>query len=267
LSSSAALEVATATLLEAVTGRDLDPHEKARICRQAEHEFAGVPCGLMDQLASSLGDEAGALLIDCRSERVRVIPFSDPSVSVLICNTGVKHALADSAYARRRTECAETARQLGVASLRDATPAIVAEAPEISDPVLRRRARHVVTENARTLAAALHLEAREFAEVGELMYESHRSLRDDFEVSSLELDALVDIAREIGHSGGVLGARLTGGGFGGCTVMLLRATSVDIVAETLGREYQRRTGHAPTSFVSRPARGAHLVDPLTVTEA
>ena len=125
LSSSAALEVAMATLLEAVTGAVLEPREKARLCRQAEHEFAGVPCGLMDQLASVMGDEAGALLIDCRFEVVRVVPFADPDVSVLVCNTNVKHALADGAYARRRTECAEAARQLGVPTLRDATPAMV----------------------------------------------------------------------------------------------------------------------------------------------
>ncbi len=264
LSSSAALEVATATLLEAVTGTVLLPREKARMCRQAEHEFAGVPCGLMDQLASVMGDEAGALLIDCRFEVVRVVPFGDPSVSLLICNTNVKHALADGAYARRRIECTEAARELGVASLRDATPAMVEAARGIFDPVVRRRARHVTTENVRTLAAASHLEAREFAEVGALMYESHRSLRDDFEVSSVELDTLVDIAREIGDGGGVLGARMTGGGFGGCTVTLVRTQNVDAVAETLAREYRARTGHVATSFVSRPARGAHLVDPLTV---
>ncbi|HMC95676.1 MAG TPA: galactokinase [Polyangia bacterium] len=264
LSSSAALEVATATLLEAVTGAVLDPREKARICRQAEHEFAGVPCGLMDQLASVMGDEAGALLIDCRFEVVRVVPFADPAVSVLICNTNVKHALADGAYARRRTECAEASRQLGVPSLRDATPAMVEAARGIFDPVVRRRARHVTTENHRTLAAATHLEAREFAEVGALMYESHRSLRDDFEVSSAELDTLVDVAGEIGAAGGVLGARMTGGGFGGCTVTLVRTEHVGAVAETLANEYRNRTGHSATSFVSRPARGAHLVDPLTV---
>jgi galactokinase len=237
---------------------------KARIARQAEHEFAGVPCGLMDQLASALGDEAGALLIDCRSEAVRVIPFADPGVTVLICNTGVKHALADGEYARRRAECAEAARQLGVPSLRDATPAMVDDARRISDSIVRRRARHVTTENVRTLAAAMHLEARELVEFGELMYESHRSLRDDFEVSSVELDALVDIAREIGLAGGVLGARLTGGGFGGCTVTLVRSANVDAVIETIGREYRRRIGHAPTLFVSRPARRAHMVDPATV---
>jgi galactokinase len=264
LSSSAALEVAMATLLEAVTGAALDPREKARICRQAEHEFAGVPCGLMDQLASVMGDEAGALLIDCRSEAVRVVPFADPDVSVLICNTNVKHALADGAYARRRIECTEAARQLGVASLRDATPAMVEAAGGICDPAVQRRARHVTTENLRTLAAAAHLEAGEFAEVGALMYESHRSLRDDFEVSSVELDTLVDVAQEIGDVGGVLGARMTGGGFGGCTVTLVRTEYVGAVAETLSREYRKRTGQTETSFISVPARGAHMLDPLTV---
>ncbi len=264
LSSSAALEVATATLLEAVTGAVLDPREKARLCRQAEHEFAGVPCGLMDQLASVMGDEAGALLIDCHFEVVRVVPFADPAVTILICNTNVKHALADGAYARRRAECAEAARQLGVPSLRDATPAMVEAAHGIFDPAVRRRARHVTTESLRTLAAAAHLEAREFIEVGALMYESHRSLRDDFEVSSAELDTLVDVAREIGAAGGVLGARMTGGGFGGCTVTLVRTDHVGTVAETLASEYRNRTGHSATSFVSGPARGAHLVDPLTV---
>ena len=264
LSSSAALEVAMATLLEAATGAVLDPREKARICRQAEHEFAGVPCGLMDQLASVMGDESGALLIDCRFEVVRVVPFADPDVSVLICNTNVKHALADGAYARRRAECTEAARQLGVPSLRDATPAMVEAARGIFDPAVRRRARHVTTENLRTLAAADHLEAREFVEVGALMYESHQSLRDDFEVSSVELDTLVDVAREIGAGGGVLGARMTGGGFGGCTVTLVRTEQVGTVAETLSREYRNRTGLSETSFISRPARGAHMVDPLTV---
>ncbi len=264
LSSSAALEVAMATLLEAVTGAVLEPRDKARICRQAEHDFAGVPCGLMDQLASVMGDEAGALLIDCRFEAVRVVPFADPEVSVLICNTNVKHALADGAYARRRTECTEAARQLGVSSLRDATPAMVEAAGGLLDPAIQRRARHVTTENLRTLAAAAHLEAGEFVEVGALMYESHRSLRDDFEVSSFELDTLVDVAREIGAAGGVLGARMTGGGFGGCTVTLVRTAQVGTAAETLSREYRDRTGQSDTSFISRPARGAHMLDPLKV---
>jgi galactokinase len=260
LSSSAALEVAMATLLEAVTGAVLDPREKARICRQAEHQFAGVPCGLMDQLASVMGDEAGALLIDCRLEAVRVVPFADPDVSVLICNTNLKHALADGAYARRRTECSEAARQLGVATLRDATPVMVEAARGSIDPALHRRARHVTTENLRTLAAATHLEAGEFAEVGALMYQSHRSLRDDFEVSSAELDALVDVAGEIGAAGGVLGARMTGGGFGGCTVTLASSDRVAEIGDRLASGYQQRHGRPLSWFVSRPTRGAHVVE-------
>lgn len=264
LSSSAALEVATATLLEAASGHTLDRREKARLCRRAEHDFAGVPCGLMDQLASVFGEESGALLIDCQSEVVRLVPFADPGVALLICNTNMRHALSDGAYLRRRTECVEATIALGVPSLRDATPEMVEAASGII-PAVRHRARHVTTENARTLAAAGHLERREFEAVGALMFESHRSLRDDFEVSSPELDVLVDIAREIGDAGGVLGARMTGGGFGGCTVTLVRRDSVDLVAETLDREYRRRTGRVPSWFVSRPARGAHIVDPATVT--
>ena len=263
LSSSAALEVATATLLESAVGIALDPREKARLCREAEHEFAGVPCGLMDQLASVLGDRAGALLIDCQYETARVVPFADPAVSVLICNTNVKHALADSAYTRRRNECAEAARLLGVATLRDATPAMLEAAHDSLDPLVRRRARHVITENARTLAAAAHLEASEMAKVGELMYASHASLRDDFEVSCPELDALVEAASEIGLAGGVFGSRMTGGGFGGCTVTLVRSERVDAVARTIGAEYQRRVGRAATHFVSHPADGAHAIAPAT----
>jgi galactokinase len=259
LSSSAALEVATATLLEAATGVRLDPREKARVCQRAEHDFAGVPCGLMDQLTSVFGDETGALLIDCASEEVRVVPFGDPDVEVVICNSNVKHALADGFYARRRGECAEAARLLGVSSLREATAAMVETSRKIADPTVRRRARHVLTENLRTITAAHHLEACEFVKVGALMYESHRSLRDDFEVSSPELDALVDVAREIGEPGGVLGARMTGGGFGGCIVALVRSQHVNAVAKRLEREYAARTGHSATTFVSRPARGAGLV--------
>jgi galactokinase len=264
LSSSAALEVATATLLEAATGTTLDPREKARLCREAEHDFAGVPCGLMDQLASTLGDDDGALLIDCQFEVVRLVPFADPEVSVLICNTNIKHALADSAYSRRRAECAEAARQLGVASLRDATHDMVEAARGIFDPVVRRRARHVVTENGRTLEAAKHLEARAFREVGALMFESHRSLRDDFEVSCRELDVLVEVAGELAAAGRdpkrqVFGSRMTGGGFGGCTVTLVSTGAVDAVAEKLTHEYRRRAGGTLTHFVSHPARGAHQI--------
>jgi galactokinase len=259
LSSSAALEVATATLLEAATGTTLERLDKARLCRQAEHEFAGVPCGLMDQVASVLGDEAGPLLIDCRAEEARLVPLTDPSVSVLICDSKVRHVLGDGEYARRRAECEEAARLLRVATLREATLEGVEAAKRALGAIPYRRARHVVTENARTLAAAAAFEAADVPAAGALMYESHRSLRDDFEVSCAEVDTLVDVAREIGPAGGVLGARITGGGFGGCTVTLVRTDRVGPVAEQLAREYRLRHGRALVSFVSRPARGAHLV--------
>ncbi len=146
----------------------------------------------------------------------------------------MKHALADGLYARRRQDCAEAARLLGVASLRDATLEMVETAGKIANETVRRRARHVMTENLRTLAASHHLGAGEYAELGQLMYESHWSLRDDFQVSSVELDTLVDIARSIGPSGGVLGARMTGGGFGGCIVALVRSAQVEAVDAPAG---------------------------------
>jgi len=260
LSSSAAFEVATATLLEAALGAALAPADKARLCRQAEHDYALVPCGIMDQLISVLGEEAGALLIDCRSQQTRLVPFADPSVALLIANSNVRHSLGDGAYAVRMSGCVDAAHLLGVPELGQATPAMVGAAEQTLGPLLYRRARHVVTENARTRAAADALAGGDWRAAGALMYESHRSLRDDFEVSSPELDTLVELAHDIGEAGGVFGARMTGGGFGGCTVTLAAADRVADIGERLAREYQRRHGRALTWFVSRPSRGAHVVD-------
>ena len=262
LSSSASLEVATATLLEAAIGVSLDPLDKARLCRQAENDFAHVPCGLMDQLTAVLGDESGPLLVDFESEQSRPVPIADPAVSVLVCNSNVRHALGDGEYARRRADCEEAARRMGLPTLRGATPAAVEAARDKLGPVVYRRAHHVVTENARTVAAAGALAASDVGRVGALMYESHQSLRDDFEVSCPELDSLVEIAREIGAGDGVYGARMTGGGFGGCAVMLVRGDRVAMITDALAREYRRRQGRVVTSFVSRPARGAHLINPV-----
>lgn len=261
LSSSAALEVAMATLLEVAADMPLDPFDKARICQRAEREFAGVPCGLMDQLACILGQENGAMLIDCRSVTSRAVPLAHPSARILISNTNVRHALGDGAYARRRAECESAARTLGLASLRDATLEAVDAAQQALGPVLHRRARHVVTENARTLDAARALEAGDVRAAGSLFYASHASLRDDFEVSCAELDVLVDAARELGERSGVYGARMTGGGFGGCTVSLVEASEVDVVSRELHRQYELRARRTMTAFVSRPARGAHELRP------
>jgi galactokinase len=260
LSSSAAFEVATATMLEAALGTTLDAAEKARLCRQAEHDYALVPCGIMDQLISVMGDEGGALLIDCRSQQAHLVPFADPSVSLLIANSNVRHSLGDGAYAARMSACVEAAHKLGVPELGQATPAMVAAAEGTLGPLLYRRARHVVTENARTRAAADALGGGDWRVAGTLMYESHRSLRDDFEVSAPELDTLVELAGDVGETGGVFGARMTGGGFGGCTVTLASTDRVAAIGERLAQEYHRRHDRALTWFVSRPARGAHIIE-------
>jgi galactokinase len=259
LSSSAALEVATATLVEAMTGRSFEPVEKALLCQQAEHEFAGVPCGIMDQFASVMSRADHLMLLDCRSQKIEHIPFSDPGITVLIVNTNVKHELSGGEYAERRGQCESAARKLGVASLRDArTPQLQARRQHL-EPVEFQRARHAVSEIGRTVAAAAAVKAGNWPEVGKLMYASHDSLKNDYEVSCEELDLLVDLAREIGPEGGVIGSRMTGGGFGGCTVSLVETAKVDGVVERLAGRYREKTGIEAGVLTSRPARGAHVI--------
>jgi galactokinase len=259
LSSSAALEVASATLLEAITQHTLDPIEKALLCQKAEHVFAGVPCGIMDQFTSALARENHLLLLDCRSRAVELVPMTDPEVAVLIINTNVRHSLASGEYGRRRAQCESAAKTLRVASLRDATMEVLRSAQDRLDPVDFRRARHVIGEIERTLAAAKAIAASDWEKVGDLMYASHASLRDDYEVSCEELDEVVEIARGIGAAGGVIGCRMTGGGFGGCAVSLVRAGQVEAITRKLGQDYQQRTDIEPTMFVSRPAAGAQVI--------
>jgi galactokinase len=259
LSSSAAIEVATATLIEAMTGVSLDPIEKALLCQKAEHEYAGVPCGIMDQFASVMCRPDHLMLLDCRSQQIEHIPLSDPNITVLIVNTNVKHELSGGEYAERRSQCESAARKLGVASLRDASlERLESKRSELSD-VEYRRARHAIGEIARTVEAAAAIRAEKWPKVGELMYASHNSLRDDYEVSCAELDLLVELARQIGPAGGVIGSRMTGGGFGGCTVSLVEAAKVDEVARRLSQSYRVKTGIEPSILMSRPARGAHVV--------
>ena len=259
LSSSAALEVATATLLETITGKKLDPVEKALLSQKAEHEYAGMPCGIMDQFISVMGKKDHILLLDCRSRKTELVPMSDPAVELLITNTNVKHELTGGEYAKRRAQCEEAARVLGVASLRDADADRLERARTKMDPTVYRRAKHVISEIERTLHAAEGVRASNWPTVGQLMYASHASLRDDYEVSCPELDAIVDIAQSIGTKGGVFGCRMTGGGFGGCTVALVEASKVAAITDKIGTEYERRTGIKPTSFVSRPAAGASVL--------
>lgn len=259
LSSSASLEVATATLLEAVTGKTLDPVEKALLCQKAEHEYAGMPCGIMDQFVSTLGKKDHLLLLDCRTRQTELVPFSDPTISVLITNTNVKHELTGSEYPTRRKQCETAAQILGVPSLRDATADLLEKNRSKMEDVVFRRARHVIGEIARTTATAAAIRKSDWATVGRHMYASHYSLKEDYEVSCGELDAIVEIAQSIGPKGGVIGCRMTGGGFGGCTVALVKTDALEAVMKKIETEYPQRTSVMPIMFVSRPGAGATLI--------
>ena len=259
LSSSAALECAMATFLEGLLDTVLDTREKALLCQKAEHDFALVPCGIMDQFASAFGKPNRLILIDCQSGEPELVPFENPDLTVLIANTMVHHELSDGGYAARRKHTEDGLAILGKSSWRDVSEADVSAAwTQLGDPV-NRRSRHVVGEIARTMAAASALERNDFEALGPLMAASHDSLRDDFEVSCTELDIMVEIARKLGRAGGVIGARMTGGGFGGSTVTLCESRKAADIAATLATEYAKTTGITPQIFASRPAQGAHLV--------
>jgi galactokinase len=259
LSSSAALEVATATLLEAINGVTLDPVEKALLCQQAEHQFAGVPCGLMDQMASELGQEDHLLLIDCRLRTAQLVPFADPAVTLLVINTNVRHTLAGGEYAMRRAQCESAAKALGVPALRDVSAEALHASMEKLNADELRRARHVVTEIGRTLQAAEAIRCLRWEEAGALMYASHDSLRDDFQVSCNELDVIVELARKLGLENGVYGCRMTGGGFGGCTVALVRTAAAEEISQNIAAGYEQRTGLKPACFTTRPGGGARIL--------
>jgi len=259
LSSSAALEVCTATLMEAATGKKIDPVEKALLAQKAEHDFAGVPCGIMDQFISALGREGHLLLLDCRTRKTELVPMSDPSVALLIINTNVKHELGSGEYARRRAECEQAAKILGVKSLRDATADQLERTRGRMSEVVYHRARHVIGEIERTVHAAEGIRNSNWPGVGNLMYASHASLRDDYEVSCKELDDVVEIAEDIGFKGGVFGCRMTGGGFGGCCVALVKADAVDAITKKIAADYHVKTGIEATIFASRPASGATII--------
>jgi galactokinase len=255
LSSSAALEVAMATLLETMLGQTLDKNEKALLCQQAEHRFAGVPCGIMDQFSIVFGQAGSALLLDCRDHSFDNVPI-DPQVAVLIANTNVSHELTGGEYERRRADCDVAARTLNVSLLRDATIDQLEKHKDSLDAVVFRRARHVINEIARTWEAAESLRHGQWEHFGSLMYASHESLRDDYDVSSPELDMMVNIAQEIGVSGGMFGSRMTGAGFGGCTVSLIASDRADAIASHMGEEYRKRVDIVPSIFVTRAVAGA-----------
>ncbi len=259
LASSAALEVAAATLLEAMGCRVLEPLDKAVLCQRAEHEFAGVPCGIMDQFTSILARKDHALLLDCRSRQTTPVPMTDLTVTVLIINTNVRHKLAEGEYGKRRSQCEAAARELKVPALRDATVRALEAMRGEMDPVVFQRGRHVITENDRTLEAAKAIQASDWPTVGQLMYASHASLRDDYAVSCPELDVVVDIAQSIGEQGGMIGCRMTGAGFGGCVVSLVRTEAVRRITREIDVAYEKKTGKQATIFSSRPAAGARIL--------
>ena len=255
LSSSAALEVATARAFAAAAGLEWDPVEMAKLGQKAENQWVGVNCGIMDQLISAAGREDHALLIDCRSLELRPVPFP-PGVAVVILDTATRRGLVDSAYNERRGQCEAAADFFGVKALRDVDRrTLQAKASELDDTVLRR-ARHVIAENDRTLAAVKAMGDGDLPALGRLMVESHASLRDDYGVSSDALNAMVDSANA---QAACFGARMTGAGFGGCAVAVVKSEAADSFSRTVAADYEKQTGHTPTLYVCRASSGAEIM--------
>ena len=294
LSSSAALELSMAHLIEAVTETTLSSSERIRAAVSAEREGAGVPCGVMDQTIVEQGQQGCVLLLDCAEELISsIIPCDDPQIAWLVIHSGVSHDLSDGAYAQRRAECEMICEALQVGSLRDVTPEMITtltpdlpapspasppaaspiQSPAVSpiqsstpspipsslqeplDEVLLRRARHVVTENQRVLAAMEALKTANWSTLGQLLFESHQSLRDDYQVSCEELDVLVELAQA---QDDVFGARMTGGGFGGCVVALVDREALLSVATSICQGYAQRVGLSPRCYRVNPASGADV---------
>lgn len=246
LSSSAALELATALALIELANGKLSAQELARIGQTAEHEFVGVKCGIMDQLVSAMAQQGHALLIDCRSLMTRQVALPRGEFSLLLCDTGVRHSHTDSGYNERRSECEQAAKIIAhehpIQNLRDVSETQLDEISGLLPAPLFKRVRHVVSENQRTLDAASALEHGELELLGRLMHASHASLRDDFEVSCGELDHVVEVAST--HPS-VLGARMTGGGFGGAVIVLVQGSELVGVSELVAASYKLRFGQIP----------------------
>ena len=276
MSSSAAIEVATAQACmffsrgSFTIGRQdatFQPIEVAALCQRAEHIASGVRSGILDQAASCLGQPGKAILLDCRSLAYRYLPFDEPGISLVIIDTGVRRELASSAYNERRSQCEEAANMLhdiitrnepenssapAIRALRDISPAQFARYGSQLPNTLRRRAGYVIAEDARVMETVTLLEKGAIEQVGSLLWQSHAGLRDEYEVSCPELDTLVEIARQVP---GVLGARMMGGGFGGCTISLVRSNAVEQLRQAVDEQYPARTGLQATFDVCRAAGG------------
>jgi galactokinase len=259
LSASAALELSVGYALTALAGVESPDRRLLALAGQAaEHEYVGTLCGIMDQYISALGAAGQALLIDCRSLEPRPVPLSGPGTTIVICDTKVKHQLASSEYNKRHSECRAGVEGLkaalpGIRALRDVSSEDLERHGHLLSELVRRRCRHVVTENARTLAAADALERGDLAAVGALMVASHRSLQHDFEVSCAELDLAVDAALSVP---GVYGARMTGGGFGGCTVTLVDTHAVPALLDAVRDRFALALGTQPELFPTTACEGA-----------
>ncbi|MBA2274907.1 MAG: galactokinase [Actinobacteria bacterium] len=256
LASSAALEVAIASALVA---EPLDPVRMAKICRRAENVYVGVQSGIMDQLASAAGRSGHALLIDCRDISVEAVEVP-AGLRVVVIDSAVQRGLADSGYNERRSQCEAAASAMGVASLRDADGDLLESHRERMGDVVYRRARHVIGENQRVMDSVAALRRADFERLGRLFDDSHRSYAQDFEASTPEVDMLVEVAQD---TGGVIAARLTGGGFGGCTVNLVREGRTENAAAEILDGYRARTGLEGRLWVSEPADGATPLEFLT----
>ncbi|MPZ16315.1 MAG: galactokinase [Luteitalea sp.] len=251
LSSSAALELAAARVFASVSHLTWDPVRMARAAQLAENQWVGLQCGIMDQLVAAAGRAGHALLMDCRSLALAAMPLP-PGTAVIVLDTLTRRGLTDSPYNERRQQCEEAARALGVPALRDVSIAALEDHPRPLDGLMGRRARHVVSENERVLRAADALTGADAATFGRLMNESHCSLRDDFEVSSRALDVMVEAALQAG----CYGARMTGGGFGGCVVALIDAGTIDAFTARVTERYLAQEGRPPDVYVCRATDGA-----------
>lgn len=261
LSSSAAIEIATAFLLQECFNLTIDPLEMIRLCQRAENEFVGVSCGIMDQFVVRLAQKEKALFLNCSDLSYEQVPFSSKDIRVVVCNTMVKRELRSSAYNERRSECQEAVKILKnflpISSLGEVDlDSFEKYKAKLSAHVLKR-SRHVISENERVKKAVSFLKSSDFSSFGELMCESHKSLRDDYEVSSPELDLMVELANKIK---GTLGSRMTGAGFGGCTVNLVKENALDSFKKEVIEGYTQKTGISPEIYVSTVEDGVKRIE-------
>jgi galactokinase len=261
LSSSAALELSVGTALAALNNIEIEPKDLALAAQQAEHEYAGTQCGIMDQYISAAGQVDHALLIDCRAMTYVPVSIQSNDTSWVVIDTKVKHSLATSAYNDRRKECetaVATLQQIypDITALRDVSMKMLEKHEQDLDTTIFKRARHVISENARTLVAKDAMEAGDLKEVGQRMFASHASLKNDYEVTCPELDQLVESATAFD---GCLGSRMTGGGFGGCTISLVQKGREESFIHSLSSEYEKRFGFAPSPLMIQSAQGAHEI--------